>query len=271
MFNKNREKKSKKTRNPSKASRNPTIVFLVLVIVAGLLVSLTNFITDWMWFSEMGYVSVFFTQLFTQLKFGIPLFIIVTVLLNIYLRHLKKGYFEKIVSSENTNMKRLNLITNIISVLFGLIVAFYCVSGLWFQILQFTNSTDFNLDDPLFGYDISFYIFRFDFLKQCNDMLIGIIVLFLVVSIVLLVLTRPVALKYFNNKRQSTNVESMIGRQGVVLETIDTIKSQGLVEVDGETWSARTDEPEGVIPKDTVVSVEGVQGVKLIVKKKEEL
>lgn len=97
------------------------------------------------------------------------------------------------------------------------------------------------------------------------------IVLFLVVSIVLLVLTRPVALKYFNNKRQSTNVESMIGRQGVVLETIDTIKGQGLVEVDGETWSARTDEPEGVIPKDTVVSVEGVQGVKLIVKKKEEL
>ena len=97
------------------------------------------------------------------------------------------------------------------------------------------------------------------------------IVLFLVVSIVLLVLTRPVALKYFNNKRQSTNVESMIGRQGVVLETIDTIKSQGLVKVDGETWSARTDEPEGVIPKDTVVSVEGVQGVKLIVKKKEEL
>ena len=132
MFNKNREKKSKKTRNPSKASRNLTIIFLVLVIVAGLLVSLTNFITDWMWFSEMGYVSVFFTQLFTQLKFGIPLFIIVTVLLNIYLRHLKKGYFEKIVSSENTNMKRLNLITNIMSILFGLIVAFYCVSGLWF-------------------------------------------------------------------------------------------------------------------------------------------
>ena len=97
------------------------------------------------------------------------------------------------------------------------------------------------------------------------------IVLFLVVSVVLLVLTRPIALKYFNNKRQSTNVESMIGRQGVVLEDIDTIKSQGLVEVDGETCSARTDVPEGVIPKDTIVSVEGVQGVKLIVKKKEEL
>lgn len=95
--------------------------------------------------------------------------------------------------------------------------------------------------------------------------------LFLVVSIVLLVLTRPVALKYFNSRRQQTNVESMIGRQGVVLERIDTIKGQGLVEVDGESWSARTDEQEGTIPEGAVVSVEGVQGVKLIVKEKEEV
>lgn len=96
------------------------------------------------------------------------------------------------------------------------------------------------------------------------------IVLFLAVSLVLLVLTRPVALKYFNNRRQKTNVESMIGRQGVVLETIDTIKSQGLAEVDGETWSAKTDAPEGVIPAGTIVTVEGIQGVKLIVKEKED-
>lgn len=96
------------------------------------------------------------------------------------------------------------------------------------------------------------------------------IVLFLAVSLVLLILTRPVALKYFNSQRQKTNVESMIGRQGVVLEQIDTLKGQGLVEVDGESWSAKTDEPDGVIPKDTVVSVEGIQGVKLIVTEKEE-
>lgn len=183
MFKKDGKKK-KKAMDPSRASRNLTIAFLVLVVVLALLTSLTNFITDWMWFIEMGYVSVFFTKLFTQLKFGIPLFIIVTILLNIYLRHLKKGYFKKIVSSENTNLKRLSLITNIISILFGLVVAFRCVVGLWFQILQFTNATDFNLDDPLFGYDISFYIFKLDFLKDCNEILLGIIVLFLVVTVI---------------------------------------------------------------------------------------
>lgn len=95
-------------------------------------------------------------------------------------------------------------------------------------------------------------------------------ILFLAVSVLLLILTRPVALKYFNSKRQKTNVESMIGRQGVVLEKVDTIKGQGLVEVDGETWSAKTDTPEGVIPEGVIVSVEGIQGVKLIVKVKEE-
>lgn len=95
-------------------------------------------------------------------------------------------------------------------------------------------------------------------------------ILFLAVSVLLLILTRPVALKYFNSKRQKTNVESMIGRQGIVLEKVDTIKGQGLVEVDGETWSAKTDTPEGVIPEGVIVSVEGIQGVKLIVKVKEE-
>lgn len=94
--------------------------------------------------------------------------------------------------------------------------------------------------------------------------------LFLAVSILLLVLTRPMALKYFNNNRQSTNAESVIGRQGVVLETIDTLNGKGLVAVDGENWSARTEAPVGLIPKHTIISVEGIQGVKLIVKEKED-
>lgn len=94
--------------------------------------------------------------------------------------------------------------------------------------------------------------------------------LFLAVSILLLVLTRPMALKYFNNNRQSTNAESVIGRQGIVLETIDTLNGKGLVAVDGENWSARTEDPEGQIPKHTIISVEGIQGVKLIVKEKED-
>ncbi len=92
---------------------------------------------------------------------------------------------------------------------------------------------------------------------------------FLVVSVALLILTRPVAVKYFNTERQKTNAESLIGQQAVVLEDVDTLRAAGLVEVNGQEWSAKTDEPNGFIPKDSIVSVEGIQGVKLIVKAKE--
>lgn len=94
------------------------------------------------------------------------------------------------------------------------------------------------------------------------------IVLFLVVSILLLVLTRPIAVKYFNQEREKTNVDSLIGQNAVVLEEINTIKATGRVEVNGMEWSAKTEHTE-IIEVNTVVSIKGIQGVKLIVEKAE--
>lgn len=96
------------------------------------------------------------------------------------------------------------------------------------------------------------------------------IVVFLVVSVLLLVLTRPIAVKYFNKERQKTNAESLIGQQGLVVEDIDTIHAKGVVEVKGQEWSAKTDEPDGKIAKNTVVIIDGIQGVHLIVRAREE-
>lgn len=96
------------------------------------------------------------------------------------------------------------------------------------------------------------------------------ILVFLVFSVLLLVLTRPIAVKYFNQERQKTNAESLIGQQALVLEDIDTLQAAGLVEVRGQEWSAKTDEPNGKIAKNKVVVIEGIQGVKLIVREKEE-
>ena len=96
------------------------------------------------------------------------------------------------------------------------------------------------------------------------------ILVFLVVSVLLLVLTRPIAVKYFNQERQKTNAESLIGQQALVLEDIDTLQSKGRVEINGQEWSAKTDEPDGRIEKNTVVVIDGIQGVKLIVRAREE-
>ena len=95
------------------------------------------------------------------------------------------------------------------------------------------------------------------------------VIVFVIVSLVLLFLTRPYAVKYFNKDREKTNVEGLIGQQAVVTEEIDTLQAKGVAVVGGVEWSARTREPDGLIAKDTVVVIEEIQGVKLIVKAKE--
>ena len=95
------------------------------------------------------------------------------------------------------------------------------------------------------------------------------IIAFLLVSVLLVVLTRPIAVKYFNREREKTNAESLIGQKAVVIEPIDTIHGLGRVEVNGMEWSAKTDEIKEIIEVGEVVMIEGIQGVKLIIRKEE--
>ena len=95
------------------------------------------------------------------------------------------------------------------------------------------------------------------------------VVVFLVASCSLLVLTRPLAKKFFNSDREATNADRLLGQKAVVLEHIDTLHGVGRVEVNGMEWAAKTDDNEGQIEVGTVVLIEGIQGVKLIVKKEE--
>lgn len=167
-----------------KLEKKISIVILIIVVIASLFLALVGFISDFMWFKEMGYVAVFFTQLLTMLKVGIPTFIVVTGLVALYLHRLRKSYFSKIASSEATDMKKLKRTTNLLAVVFGLISSFMAVTNLWFEILKFANSTDFDISDPLFNLDISFYIFKLEFLTQLNEILIGLIVGFIVLTVV---------------------------------------------------------------------------------------
>lgn len=100
----------------------------------------------------------------------------------------------------------------------------------------------------------------------CNAPAAVQIILFLVVSFVMLIFTRPVAVKYFNKDRIKTNVESVIGKQAIVTEPIDNLKAQGCVILAGQEWSARSAKEDEVIEKGSVVTVLAVSGVKLIVR-----
>ncbi len=92
------------------------------------------------------------------------------------------------------------------------------------------------------------------------------VLVFLLVSVVLMVFTRPIAVKYFNKDRVRTNVESLIGRQAIVISEISNRQGIGQVTVGGQEWTARTEDEEIDLPVGAVVEIIAVDGVKLIVR-----
>ena len=191
-----------------KKKRTGLRVIIAIVIILGLFLSLIGFITDFMWFRELGYVSVFFTKLFTQIKIGVPTFVVVTFLAYIYLKFLKRGYFIKVSSDEPVNHGRLNLISWGLAAAYGAITTFFTVTKLWFDFLQFINSTSFGKKDPLFDMDISFYAFKLDFIEEVNQIVLVLLIAFAVLTVIyysiLLTVRTP---KIFEEKAQAVDEE----------------------------------------------------------------
>lgn len=87
----------------------------------------------------------------------------------------------------------------------------------------------------------------------------------IIVSVVLLIFTRPFAAKFINKNRTKTNYESYAGREAKVIEIIDNFNQTGAVMLDGQEWTARSLIDSRVIQPGARVRVCEVKGVKLIV------
>ena len=179
------ENKKKTKKNKGRRHRKGlSIVIMIVAVIVCLLVMLVGFITDWMWFKDLGYTSVFWKKLVTEFEIGIPTFVIVTLLSRFYLRTLKKGYFRRIESHEIANERKINSRSWILSIVFGVLMGLYASTGTWLTYLKSSHSTDFGLKDPLFKLDIGFYIFNLDWYDRLNQIvLVGIIGLVIVTII----------------------------------------------------------------------------------------
>jgi membrane protein implicated in regulation of membrane protease activity len=91
------------------------------------------------------------------------------------------------------------------------------------------------------------------------------IIVFLIISLILLFYTRPIAVKHFNQKREKTNLDSIIGKTAVVTIPIHNLKETGQVMLEGKEWTARSIDSSKQIDKDALVKVVAIRGVKLMV------
>jgi len=91
------------------------------------------------------------------------------------------------------------------------------------------------------------------------------LVIFLIVSLILLIFTRPFASKFINKGTVKTNADGLIGKKARVTAEINNQLSQGAAVVGGQEWTARTEDDEAVIPAGSIVLIKEIRGVKLIV------
>ena len=90
------------------------------------------------------------------------------------------------------------------------------------------------------------------------------VVLFILTSVCLLLALRPLAKKYLSPRKTVTNARSNIGKEAVVIETIDNLHGKGAVKIAGVFWSARSTKEE-IIEEGSVVRITEIEGVKVCV------
>lgn len=90
--------------------------------------------------------------------------------------------------------------------------------------------------------------------------------IFVIVGTILLITTRPILIKFIKPKEERTNLDRIIGMEGIVTEKIEKNKT-GEVKVDGKRWTAYSNQ---TIEKNSTVKILEINGVKIKVEKVEE-
>src|SRR4051812_782257 len=162
-------------RMPKLTRRSRILIAIALAIVVLLLIGprLVDTYVDWLWFGELGYRSVFTTQLFTR----IVVFLIATVAIGaivfagLALAYRTRPVFvptagpnDPVARYRTAAMARLRLfgigIPAFIGVLAGIVAQTY-----WVRVQLFLHGGSFGVKDPQFGMDLGFYAFDLPFYR----------------------------------------------------------------------------------------------------------
>ena len=87
---------------------------------------------------------------------------------------------------------------------------------------------------------------------------------FIAVSLLLLILLRPIAMKMLKNQDFKSNADGLIGKGVLITEDIDNINGKGKGKINGMEWTVRSETSEE-IKAGSIVQVKRIEGVKLIV------
>ena len=183
---------SSRPQNPMRPKRPGPLALtaIVLVILGSVLVGLSGFYADLLWFRSVDFQTVWSTVLVTKASlfvfFGLITSLFITT--NVYMAYRSRPLYAP-VSIEADNLERYRGQLEPIRrwVLLAIALGFFYFSGtsgiaLWEKWLQFRNATSFGVTDSQFGLDISFFVFKLPFYEALIAWAISTLILTIIAS-----------------------------------------------------------------------------------------
>ena len=157
---------------------------LIALIFVVALPSLAEFYTEWLWFGETGYRSVFLKTLAVKGLIGVAMFVPAFLFLLGNLRRALRGFTKPyVVFPGSGDLQQIVLDPRhfgLVAIVLSAVLAFFLgvvASSQWLTILRFLEPTPFGQVDPLFGHDVAFYVFTLPFLDIARYACFSLVVL----------------------------------------------------------------------------------------------
>ncbi len=213
--------KDEKPASPTPGGWTTSRVLLVLAGAFALFI-LANiakgFYTEWLWFSSLGYSSVYVTILTTRLLLFFLAAVIFCLMffgsLVLAARLSPSGevhFWPWAVAGQLRHVAKVNVIlgTVLLSLIFGLVA-----QGNWQVVLQFFNGQSFGISDPIFHKEVSFYVFALPFLHLLQGWFLGALIVTLIGT------TGLYFLKYTMRRLKFDFAKSVLVHLGVLVSAI---------------------------------------------------
>lgn len=190
-----------------------TVSFILIILLIIIFFNrISSFIINIEWFKEVSYLSVYFTKLIAVAKLLIPAFIIVFLCIWTYYNTLKKSIFKLRKKSEVDvkRGKREDKIFFLVNFIVSFITAYIFSNEYWYNIIQFTNSIDFKVKDPIFNNDVSFYIFKLPLIESIYTAIMSLLIFLVLVTLVIyFLLDIKDKIQYGNAKNIFSNMQEI--------------------------------------------------------------
>ncbi len=174
-----------------KGRRSPLVITIgILVVISAVMLSLSGFYADWLWYKSVAFTSVWTTVLSTKVYLFIAAGLLTStiVLLNVIIAYKRRPLYVPL-SIEADNLERYRAQIEPIKrwVVVALAVGLFYFAGtsgsaLWETWLLFKNATSFGVKDPQFNLDISFFAFKLPFWQTLIAWGISTLVLAIIAS-----------------------------------------------------------------------------------------